>query len=133
MVRFYSTKRDTRTSNQPQTTPRCDVAYKHFVVLGHWLVMTRHLPDLENLHGTLTCQSVSLPSGNPSLSSFCSDHFCVGKPWPPSQRLLTVIKRFFHVLPLNSCHSRLSKLQGTTSKTLVVQQREKHFTGVVVR
>lgn len=69
--------------NQPQTPPRCGVVtYKHFVVLEHWLGMTRHLPDLENLHLTFTCQHViicdlcPLPSENPS---FCSDHFCVGR------------------------------------------------------
>lgn len=92
LVRFHSTLKGiyTRTwKNQAQTTPRCGVViYKHFVVLEHWLVMTRHLPDLENLHGTFTFQHViCVPylkkiHENPS---FCSDHFCVGKPCPLSK------------------------------------------------
>lgn len=119
------------TSNQPRTTPRCGVVtYKHFVVLEQWLVMTRHLPDLENLHGTFTCQHVICVPYLQKIHHFVQIIFVLG----PSQRLLTVIKRFYHVLPWKLVSPKTThSLQGTTSKTLVVQQCEKHFTGVVVR
>ena len=86
------------TPNNTTWVSCCDLlTYKDFVVLEHWLVVTRHLPDLENLHVTLTFQHViRFLVFRKSIILFRL--FLCWETAPPSQRLVPV-RGFTMALP----------------------------------